>query len=917
MTGTPPNDFPDSPPPPPPQPPSGDPAKKTDRELVAAALRAARPRTDTPGGDEPLPTPESFPGYEIVREIHRGGQGVVYQAIQKATKRKVALKVMHGGPFVGSKGRARFEREVAILAQLQHPNIVGVLDSGTSVGQAFYVMDYVPGQTLDAWMAGDPKLLAEILPLFAKICEAVNAAHLKGITHRDLKPSNIRIDHSGEPHILDFGLAKVVIGEVTEETQPQMMSMTGQFIGSLPWASPEQAEGAPGKVDLRTDVYSLGVILYQLLTGGKFPYEVIGNMRDVMENILRAEPARPSTIRRQVNDEVETIVLKSLQKERERRYQSAGELGRDIRRYLSGEPIEAMRDSGWYVIRKTLRKYQVPTTVAAVFLVLVIGFGIVSYVLYRNADDARERANKALDARNEALGVAKAEKARAEELNAAYARVTEAGRALRRRTFTDYYPRIESLVGATPAKEALLRDGLAYLEALRKDSSADPAFREELAEALEAVGRIEAGLYTARVGKTSDAEVHLREAVALGEALATEKPADAGRRIRLSRALLQLAQVERQAQRFEDALRTMQASLSHAEQGVTAAASSPDLLTEARTARANAHTITGELLIRIGQKLASFEQVDAKIKEGERHYDLAAAYWQERAAADATDAKAARLVLAFPDKRSAPMVFRGTALSVEARALADAGKKDEARAKYDAANTWYKDAAALSEKSAADMRALADRFKGDADILRSVCISLRGAGDALTRRGELEAEMATRFDEPGRRVRARTLQEHAFALLTDAVATARAAASTDGKNLDAQRLLGACLRALGSQKLALGRTFLADRAGTEAATDLLEDAYRAFDEARAQAELLVEMDPSNLHTTDLIVANLKMGEASMDQMRYVRALPLLERAVMLMETLPDEGGFGRSSAEYADAQRRITELRWKLAKPEE
>src|SRR6185295_15640548 len=161
----------------------------------------------------------------------------------------------------------------------------------------------------------------------------------------------------GEPHVLDFGLAKIATGEVTSDngdggsSQMRMMSMTGQFIGSLPWASPEQAEGVPGKVDLRTDVYSLGVILYQMLTGGRFPYEVVGNMRDVMDNILRAEPARPSTIRRQINDEVETIVLKCLSKERDRRYQSAGELARDIHRYLSGEPIEAKRASGWYVSR--------------------------------------------------------------------------------------------------------------------------------------------------------------------------------------------------------------------------------------------------------------------------------------------------------------------------------------------------------------------------------------------------------------------------------------------------------------------------------------------------------------------------------------------------------------------------------------
>ena len=143
----------------------------------------------------------------------------------------------------------------------------------------------------------------------------MNAAHLRGVIHRDLKPGNIRVDADGEPHILDFGLAKVAMPETMDSSLPEVMTITGQFLGSLPWASPEQAEGRPEKIDVRTDVYSLGVILYHMLTG-RFPYEVVGNMRDVLDNILKAEPAKPSTVRRQINDEVETIVLKCLAKER-------------------------------------------------------------------------------------------------------------------------------------------------------------------------------------------------------------------------------------------------------------------------------------------------------------------------------------------------------------------------------------------------------------------------------------------------------------------------------------------------------------------------------------------------------------------------------------------------------------------------
>ena len=202
--------------------------------------------------------------------------------------------------------------------------------------------------------------------------------------HRDLKPSNIRIDAAGEPHILDFGLAKVGAADATDDSHPQMMTITGQFVGSLPWASPEQAEGVPDKIDIRTDVYSLGVILYQMLTD-RFPYEVIGNIRDVLANIQNVAPAPPSGIRRQINNEVETIVLKCLSKERERRYQSAGELARDIEHYLAGEPIEAKRDSGWYVLTKTLQRYRGRAATAAAFVVLLVASAVALGILYQRA----------------------------------------------------------------------------------------------------------------------------------------------------------------------------------------------------------------------------------------------------------------------------------------------------------------------------------------------------------------------------------------------------------------------------------------------------------------------------------------------------------------------------------------------------
>lgn len=367
-------------------------------------------------GRKPMPdsTAEALthlPGYEIRREIHRGGQGVVYQAVQKSTRRDVAIKVMREGPISAEQDRGRFQREVEILAQLQHPHIVAIHDSGTIADQFYFVMDYVEGVPLDAFVESrlrgvrrtrgphaEAFNIRSLLILFHQICDAIHAAHLRGVIHRDIKPSNILVDAAGEPRILDFGLAKLA-----DDAAASDMTVAGQFIGSMPWCSPEQAEGRPDKIDMRSDVYSLGVVLYQMLTG-KFPSDITGAARDVLARIQRVDPVAPSRLSSNIYDEVESITLKCLNKERDRRYQTAGELARDIERYLNGEPIEAKRDSGWYVLRKTLRRYRVQTAVAAAFFILTVGSAIALGVLYGDQKTQRIRAEDAEDLAEVRLG---------------------------------------------------------------------------------------------------------------------------------------------------------------------------------------------------------------------------------------------------------------------------------------------------------------------------------------------------------------------------------------------------------------------------------------------------------------------------------------------------------------------------------
>jgi non-specific serine/threonine protein kinase/serine/threonine-protein kinase len=322
-----------------------------------------------PVSDQPDSRPTRIGAYKILRLLGEGGQGVVYAAEQQTPRRTVALKVLKGGVYAGPRGVRHFLREIQALAALSHPGIATIYEAGrTDDGQHFLAMELVAGESIDTFVRENQLALRECLELFCKVCDAVHYAHENGLIHRDLKPRNVLVTADGAPKILDFGLVRMTHAD---QTRASTDLGSGEIVGSLGYMSPEQACGKNPELGVHSDVYSLGVILYELVTGQR-PYAVGNFLPDAVRTICETAPRRPGAINRALRGDLEAIALKVLEKEPSRRYQSASELAQDLRRYLRGEPVTARRPSALYVLTKKVRKRPVVAALCALGLVLGI-----------------------------------------------------------------------------------------------------------------------------------------------------------------------------------------------------------------------------------------------------------------------------------------------------------------------------------------------------------------------------------------------------------------------------------------------------------------------------------------------------------------------------------------------------------------
>lgn len=447
---------------------------------------------DDPAPGSPVSPPPRIDGFTISGLAAGGGMGLVYEAWQDHPHRRVAIKLPRLGA-VKPEWIARLGYEAEILGRLEHPAIARVYAAGSvdhqGVVQPYLIMEWIEGRTITEHATSAQLSVADRLTLFLQIIDGVHFAHQQGIIHRDLKPGNILVDARGQPKILDFGIARITAEESASLDEAPVES------GTLNYMAPEQFGGHPENLDVRSDVYALGVVLYELLTGA-FPYPVAAASRPEIRRMIREE--KPLPLRRHVpglSVDLEMIVAKALEKNRDARYGSALALGEDLRRYLDHRPVDARPHTSGYLIRTFTRRHRLLVGASAA-VIAGITIGLVSASMAWNRariEEQRARAN----------------------LNRALDTIDQ---------FTTFVVegQLASMPGAAPIQERLLQDAVYLYDALIKDNADDAFIKEEMAWALAYLARLKT-----REGDAGSASVALQRQVEQWQSLIKSEPARA------------------------------------------------------------------------------------------------------------------------------------------------------------------------------------------------------------------------------------------------------------------------------------------------------------------------------------------------------------------------------------------------------
>jgi non-specific serine/threonine protein kinase/serine/threonine-protein kinase len=563
---------------------AGDEEVRREAESLLASLEAAGTFIESPDeGPETTPDPlvgSSLGPWRLTAEIARGGMGVVYRAVRddESFRKEAAVKVLPAGVWT-PLALSRFRSERAILARLEHPGIARLLDGGAAPdGRPYYVMELVEGEWIDRYCDRRGLGTRRRLELFAAVCDAVDYAHQNLVLHRDIKPGNILVTASGQPRLLDFGIAKLLDpthGAASDVTGTELRALTPRY------ASPEQVTGAA--LTTASDVYSLGVLLYELLAGAP-PYEIrTRSAEELVRVVCRQEPERPSTALRRVSagaaargpgrppapaprdpadDETATgpmpprrasavlprdlegdldwIVLKALRKEPERRYPSARDLAEDVRRHLEGRPVLARPDTVGYRAGKFVKRHRVATAAALLAFLAVTGGLGVSLWQWRRAESAHTEAEQRFDDVRRLAGS----------------------------LLFEVHDAVEKLPGSTPVRALIVSRGVEYLDRLAS-SSLDPRLQAELVAGYLRLGDVQGRSGDASLGDTTAATASYRKAVRLADGLVDAR-ASVEQRELLARACARLAEALRDAGEREEAAALLARSVALLETAVAA-----------------------------------------------------------------------------------------------------------------------------------------------------------------------------------------------------------------------------------------------------------------------------------------------------------------------------------------------------------